>query len=538
MSTLPFETLTIPTRIINALETRDPIRISTPMLAYVLTYYHVMPIFLEYVFPTVYLDRWFKPEPDQVQDIYFSGLEEAHQLSAGHDSGVLEGPGRSGTKLKLCYNLRSVERTTSEPTIPDLHWVIKPIAVYHHFDTETGRALWITCKSTPDFGETIGSWLSAPEQSKLETKGARFLATLRTHIQFCMWAAEGWKWYLKEMETQVQDIAEVAQNSDIDAYEGPAQDVQSPVPNPTNHSEVMAHSRPASVHHNQPRVTPSPTRGSLCETPSNMSVREGHLPDSLPNGPEARAKSADDLQNHNHTITTGQPSTLGEPDSTAATTIPMPDVRSPHLRRVMQTTENLRSTSLPQVHSTTPLHTTLRSMTDPLSFRQIPPAAREAVLPGDKDPVAKIIPEVLPPEEPDAEGTAKRLFRFRDVQRAQSLEEKAQEALLVLRLNMEVLEDLKSQYEVVTSDPSFPVDLKQDCSAWTSWFSRSIDKIVKEFQRQVSRAEMVQKLLENRKNFVSRSYLAFVRASECPQLQIVTHAYIENFGFNNSTNLT
>jgi hypothetical protein len=105
------------------------------MLCFLFSYVQVMPCFLDFVFPF--------GEQEYAQDFYFSGLREETSLDSGGGYPAISELGRSGREMRLCYNLRSVEASSGQTNLP---WSIRQTAVYHEFDIETGRSVWITVK--------------------------------------------------------------------------------------------------------------------------------------------------------------------------------------------------------------------------------------------------------------------------------------------------------------------------------------------------------------------------------------------------------
>ena len=71
---------------------------------------------------------------------------------------------------------------------------------------------------------------------------------------------------------------------------------------------------------------------------------------------------------------------------------------------------------------------------------------------------------------------------FSHLQQIQFIEEKAQEALLVLKLNAAVLEQLKNHYIYATGHLGFPDRLKTDCEADLSRFERCISSVEKDLR--------------------------------------------------------
>lgn len=125
--------------------------------------------------------------------------------------------GRSGRQIRLCYNLWSVERTTG-PGI----WSIRQTAVYHSFDIENGRSLWINIKGNENMEQRItDSIRSSPQlQSEaLKTKSGSFAATLITHLLVFEWSAENWRALISHLDEQLNKLLIAAKAAPIDNVE-------------------------------------------------------------------------------------------------------------------------------------------------------------------------------------------------------------------------------------------------------------------------------------------------------------------------------
>jgi hypothetical protein len=113
-------------------------------------------------------------------------------------------------------------------------------------------------------------------------------------------------------------------------------------------------------------------------------------------------------------------------------------------------------------------------------------------------------PDVLPPTHPNkAEDGAEKSFTFSDLQQIQHYEEKAQEALLVLNSNTEVLEELRKYYRNVANHDDFPSGLRSNCQDELSRFDRCVLVVKKDLQMLQARTHTLLQLLANRKNLVS-----------------------------------
>jgi hypothetical protein len=167
------------------------------MLMYMLTYYQVMPAFLDFIFPFGLQEH--------AQDFHFSGFrEETHLLPAEKSLEIWE-IGRSGQNICMCFSLKGIERSDAQ----SWPWSMRQTSAYHSFDVETGRSLWILVKGNEVIKERIQS---ATRPDRISQNGtlnepSRVLRTaFETHLILCEWSAESWRWYMNYLEGVLQDI--------------------------------------------------------------------------------------------------------------------------------------------------------------------------------------------------------------------------------------------------------------------------------------------------------------------------------------------
>jgi hypothetical protein len=91
---------------------------------------------------------------------------------------------------------------------------------------------------------------------------------------------------------------------------------------------------------------------------------------------------------------------------------------------------------------------------------------------------------------------------FGNVQRIQILEEKTNEALLVMRLDATILSELKQHYQIALEFEGLSDDLKVRCKEDIYRFGKHIAGIQNDLEIQTSRAEALLRLLADRKNLV------------------------------------
>lgn len=96
----------------------------------------------------------------------------------------------------------------------------------------------------------------------------------------------------------------------------------------------------------------------------------------------------------------------------------------------------------------------------------------------------------------------KRDFSFGDLQRIQFLEEKANETILVIDLNLSVLGDLKQFYQSLVESEEFPEELSKDCAGDVAKFVSRVAAVEHDLRLQRSRAHSLLRVLADRKNLL------------------------------------
>jgi hypothetical protein len=112
-------------------------------------------------------------------------------------------------------------------------------------------------------------------------------------------------------------------------------------------------------------------------------------------------------------------------------------------------------------------------------------------------------PPERPPEPIEEKGEdGHEGFSFGDLQRIQFIEEQANETLLVLKTNTNVLTELQQFYWSFIQSDDCPRDIKQDCRDGFARFESRIASVKHDLQMQQSRVETLLRLLADRKTLV------------------------------------
>jgi hypothetical protein len=337
-----------------------------------------MPSFLDFVFSY--------GRQQHAQDFHFSGFRHESCLALADRRLKVPELDRSGRRIQLCYSFRSVETSSSQPKWP---WSVRQLAIYHSFDLESGKSTWIMVKGDQLMKKRLTSASASPNVEELRCFGSlhdSFSSALATHILFCDWSAENWRWYINFLEEQVQDI--------------------------TRRTVDVTVSKPL-----------DPIKAIAPFSKSIQTLFHGNR--------------------KSRTFTFGRKA----PRSRQTTLIPMSTVQ------------------------TTPVR---------------PPA-----------------PPQRPPEPIDEKGEDDHDgFSFGDLQRIQFIEEKANEALLVLKTNTTVLTELRDYYNSAMQSEDWPQDLRQHCNGNFARFGSRVGSVQHDLQMQLSRLEALLRLLADRKTLV------------------------------------
>jgi hypothetical protein len=177
------------------------------MLSTLFTYHQVDFSYLENLYT-------FGDQEDP-KDVCLAGFAASKSL-AKPSMGLIALPklGRSGREIRVSYLLRSVESKNR-----DWKWQVRQAAVYHSFDTETGRSFWFTIKGNGEFARRTmdtAEHLCLPATSAETTVGAYFEASLCTHLVYISWCDENWREFINDVENGVRQILDHARKSPVD----------------------------------------------------------------------------------------------------------------------------------------------------------------------------------------------------------------------------------------------------------------------------------------------------------------------------------
>ncbi|KAL1988664.1 hypothetical protein VTN96DRAFT_8364 [Rasamsonia emersonii] len=196
---------------IQAEHSRAPLDCSMEMFVYLLSFLQVMARFLDLIFA---FGRQWLPK-----DFHYTAFRHENFLDT-LEAKKFEIPklGRSGREIRHCYNVWSVERSSAGGS----PWSIRQTAVYHSFDMDTGRALWINVKGNDLMQKRITEATKTCRRlqagSLTDLRGS-FAATLVTHLILFEWCGENWRSYISSLESDLRKILKKVNNAPIDDVE-------------------------------------------------------------------------------------------------------------------------------------------------------------------------------------------------------------------------------------------------------------------------------------------------------------------------------
>ncbi|MCJ1460308.1 hypothetical protein MMC28_010687 [Mycoblastus sanguinarius] len=232
-----------------------------------------MPGFLDFIFPF--------GRQEHARDFHFSGFRYQTRLPDAERGLQVPELGWSGRDYKLCYNLKSVERSQGggEP------WSIRQAAIHHSFDVETGQASWVAIKANQLLQNRIKSATGSrglPQVRSFQSLDRSFASTLATHLIFSEWSGENWRWYINFLEESFQDTTRRALSPIVRTPTSPIPDIdRSPTRQHTQaHKGLELSKGPPAMEPPQP---PPPTNSIL---PGFHSMADGMIePPQSPYGP-------------------------------------------------------------------------------------------------------------------------------------------------------------------------------------------------------------------------------------------------------------
>ena len=169
----------------------------------------------------------------------------------------------------------------------------------------------------------------------------------------------------------------------------------------------------------------------------------------------------------------------------------------------IQTSRSRRMLSFPSSVKTQTQTFDTRPMTPtkcdpPVRMHENPGGKKQPMPPGWKGDILET--PSSPTVKRDKYG--QRIFSFENLQDIQHLKDKANETILILRLNLNVIMQLKQYYVSITECNELPETIGRNCGREMKSFGRRIDGITKNLELQILRGESLLCSLTDRKTLV------------------------------------
>lgn len=179
---------------VGAESARHALYISRDMALWLLTFFQVLPPFLEFLFA-------FGQKIHDL-DFHFSGFREDTRIESSLRRDEIPELGRKGQDFQLCYNLKTFEKK------PGLQWPwsSRQAVIFHSFDVENGHASWIVIKANNvirDRLKELSNTRLAKDQQLFDDISKMFAHALAGHLIAVEWSGENWRSYLNDIEEQI-----------------------------------------------------------------------------------------------------------------------------------------------------------------------------------------------------------------------------------------------------------------------------------------------------------------------------------------------
>jgi len=199
-------------RFLKSDDSRSPLNCSPEIFKTLSTHQQIDSSFLEAVYA-------FGDQEDP-KDLCLMNFSSGHTLTAPQDKLVaIPELDRSGREIRVSYLLRSVEKKKNK----EWPWQIRQAAVYHSFDTESGKSFWFTIKGNSQLSSRIMQVSSAdldlpssqPPRAR-EDPIPYFRASLATHLIYISWCDENWRNCINDLENGIRKLLDSARKAPID----------------------------------------------------------------------------------------------------------------------------------------------------------------------------------------------------------------------------------------------------------------------------------------------------------------------------------
>jgi hypothetical protein len=103
---------------------------------------------------------------------------------------------------------------------------------------------------------------------------------------------------------------------------------------------------------------------------------------------------------------------------------------------------------------------------------------------------------------PRGDGYAHKIYKPHDIQDLQRWQDRANEAVMVLEANTNILKSIHDFYHDIVNQKEFPGTLKTTCEDDLRTFTSQLNEIINDFHMQTSRARLLVNIISDRKELV------------------------------------
>lgn len=180
-----------------------PLEITLAALKRVLSYYQVMPCFLDFLY------IFGSKNGDKRESTRFSSFRTEKTFQNIHTALEIAPLRRSGKRYQLCYTLKSVTlKSVDKGSMINKTWRVRSAAIYHQFDVQFGTQLWIIGDPLEGIQDLVREHVHEHKNhsARYGTAAQSFSSSLNMVLHYAQWATEEWRWHVESSEEIVYNI--------------------------------------------------------------------------------------------------------------------------------------------------------------------------------------------------------------------------------------------------------------------------------------------------------------------------------------------
>lgn len=308
-----------------------------------------------------------------------------------------------------------------------------------------------------------------------------FSDSLRTHILFSDWSGENWRWYINDLEIELDTASSKTLIAPID---------QPPTPNADAKTSFALR-----------KFTGQSSRPSRTNSRPSSNIHEAQAP---------RTQIGSRFPAASLTERRGSTGSIGHEQHNQKRSINIWKSNRAAKLTFGRMFKDMRSNRIGAL-----LAKRQHTLSNTSSLRSSRTASIDGSPPSFEKSESTQAPQGEGSKATDIESDDLNTFTMEDLQRIQYVEEKLQEASLMLKFNGQVLQGLREHYRYAISLQSFPPQIKASCENDIEKFHKRIQDVEKDLVAHQSRIEMLLCLAVQRKQLVRYPYaiLSFEKSS-------------------------